>query len=79
MNQVLNTSTQSFRANAQANILQGSNGGGFHWFVGSNGAARIVPGTKSSVNRFGVYEAQVEFNGVLKNGNNGKSTCFLII
>ncbi|MFG0216774.1 EndoU domain-containing protein [Brevibacillus porteri] len=28
-----------------------------------------------SVNRFGVYEAKVEFNGVLKNGNNGKSTC----
>ncbi|WP_420535070.1 EndoU domain-containing protein [Brevibacillus formosus] len=75
-NQVLNTSTQSFRTNAQAHILQGSNGGGFHWLAGSNGTARIVPGTKSSVNRFGVYEAQVEFNGVLKSGNNGKSTFF---
>ncbi|MGF9910327.1 EndoU domain-containing protein [Brevibacillus porteri] len=74
--QVLNTSTQSFRTNAQAHILQGSNGGGFHWLAGSNGAARIVPGTKSSVNPYGVYEAQVEFNGVLKNGNNGKSTFF---
>ncbi|QRG65229.1 RHS repeat-associated core domain-containing protein [Brevibacillus choshinensis] len=75
-NNVLNTSTSSFRNGALTHIIEGANGGGFHWLPGSTGAARIVQGTKSTPNQFGVYTAQVEFNGVLKSGNGGYSTFF---
>ncbi|MFE1631340.1 EndoU domain-containing protein [Brevibacillus reuszeri] len=36
----------------------------------------MVAGTKTTANQFGVYEAQVTFNGVLKSGNGGVSTFF---
>lgn len=35
-----------------------------------------VPGTETTPNSHGVYEAQVEVNGVPKSGNNGVSSFF---
>ena len=71
----------NFNRGALEHILEGEVNAkgyatGFHYegIVGSKG--KIIPGTKKSFNQFGVYEAKVEVNGLLKTSNGGLSTFF---
>lgn len=73
--------TNNFKAGSLNHVLKGeinSKGKavGFHYegMPGSQGS--IVAGTKSTPNSFGVYEAKVQVNGILKTSNGGKSTFF---
>ncbi len=49
---------------------------GFHYegLPGSKG--KVIPGTESAQNQFGVYKAKVEVDGVAKVTNGGYSTMF---
>lgn len=57
-------------------INEGGNATGYHYDGIKDTAGRIIPGTESQVNQFGVYEAKVEVNGIKKITNNGYSTFF---
>lgn len=49
---------------------------GYHYDGLEDTVGKIIKGTESKPNKFGVYEAKVEVNGVPKLTNNGKSTFF---
>ena len=49
---------------------------GYHVDTIDGSIGKIVDGSKTAPNKYGVYEAQVEINGTLKKGNGGKSTFF---
>ncbi|MBJ8027868.1 EndoU domain-containing protein [Bacillus cereus group sp. N21] len=49
---------------------------GYHSEVIPNSPGRLMPGTESSPNQYGVYRAEIEVNGVPKTSNGGISTFF---
>nr|WP_245341819.1 EndoU domain-containing protein [Enterococcus rivorum] len=49
---------------------------GYHVDTIDGSIGKIIDGTKTAPNKYGVYEAKVEVDGVLKGGNGGKSTFF---
>lgn len=49
---------------------------GYHYDGIEDTVGKIVKGTESKPNKFGVYEAKVEVNGIPKTANGGKSTFF---
>jgi Pretoxin HINT domain len=66
--------TCPFAPGAEQHILEGSNGGGYHWDGDPNTPGEVVPGTETAPDAHGVYEAQVKVNGVqgcCKVGENG--------
>lgn len=73
--------TEYFREGALAHILEGELNArglamGFHYEGLSSKRGKVIPGTASSPNDFGVYEAEVKVQGVKKTSNGGKSTFF---
>ena len=71
--------TNNFNDGALNHILEGElnargNAVGFHYEGMPTQKGSIITGTETLPNSKGVYEATVEVNGVLKNGNGGKST-----
>ena len=79
INQLKNTF--DFNPHALEHILEGNlnkkgHAGGFHYNGMPNSKGKIIPGTKSVPNHFGVYEAEVTVNGIRKTANGGKSTFF---
>lgn len=73
--------TEHFRKGALEHILEGeinSRGKavGFHYedFPGTKG--KVIEGTESKENKYGVYTAKVEVDGVKKTSNGGKSSFF---
>ncbi len=64
--------TGNFRPSALHHIfegdLRGTNAGGFHYEGVPGAGGSIIPGTETPPNAYGVYEAQVEVNGVEKEG-----------
>lgn len=57
-------------------INKGGDATGYHYDGIKETPGRIIPGTESPVNQFGVYNAKVEVNGIKKITNNGYSTFF---
>ena len=49
---------------------------GYHTEVIKNAEGKIIPGTKSSPDKKGIYRGRVTVNGVRKRTNNGLSTFF---
>lgn len=49
---------------------------GYHTEVIKNAEGKIIPGTKSSPDKNGIYRGRVTVNGVRKRTNGGKSTFF---
>lgn len=75
--------TDIFRNGALAHILEGELNGrgqavGFHYDGLESKKGKIIEGTETSPNEFGVYEAKVEVSGVEKTSNAGRSTFFPI-
>ncbi|WP_339278867.1 EndoU domain-containing protein [Paenibacillus sp. FSL W8-1187] len=73
--------TSRFRAGALEHILDGElnrrgRGVGYHYEGMPTARGRVIPGTESPPNAHGVYQAQVEIDGVPKTGNQGMSTFF---
>ncbi len=73
--------TENFTDSAIEHIFEGQVNArgkavGYHYEGIKNTAGKIIPGTESKVNNLGVYQAQVEVNGIAKNVNNGYSSSF---
>ncbi len=73
--------TSRFRAGALEHILEGElnrrgRGVGYHYEGMPTARGRVIPGTESPPNAHGVYQAQVEIDGVPKTGKQGMSTFF---
>ena len=68
--------TEHFRDSAVEHIFEGSETGGYHYEGIEGSRGKVISGTESAPNEYGVYEAQVEIDGVIKRGNSGKSTFF---
>ncbi|MGL5870187.1 EndoU domain-containing protein [Clostridium chrysemydis] len=73
--------TENFRHGALKHILEGEinkrgKAVGFHYegFPGSKG--KVIEGTSSKPNKYGVYTAEVEVDGVKKTSNKGRSTLY---
>lgn len=70
-----------FRSGALEHILEGELNGrgqavGFHYDGLPTKKGKVITGTETEPNEYGVYEAQVEVEGVEKTSNNGKSSFF---
>lgn len=75
------TNTEIFRPGALEHILEGElnrNGDavGFHYEGLPTAKGAVVEGTRTNPNKYGVYEAEVEVEGVKKRGNRGISSFF---
>ncbi len=57
-------------------INQKGNGSGYHYDRVADTPGKIVEGTRSEEDRYGVYTAMVEVDGVPKTGNKGYSSFF---
>ncbi|MCR5230989.1 MAG: EndoU domain-containing protein [Solobacterium sp.] len=57
-------------------INQKGNGNGYHYDRVADTPGKIVEGTRSEEDRYGVYTAMVEVDGVPKTGNKGYSSFF---
>lgn len=73
--------TDNFLESAIEHIFEGQinasgNATGYHYDKIEDSAGKIVPGTKTTPNALGVYEAKVEVSGVAKSSNGGYSTFF---
>ena len=73
--------TENFRDGALEHILEGEinrNGDavGFHYEGLPTSKGTVIEGTRTDPNNFGVYEAEVEVEGIKKRGNNGISSFF---
>lgn len=73
--------TDFFRNGALEHILEGelnSRGQavGFHYNGLPTKNGKIIVGTATGPNNYGVYEAKVEVNGIAKTSNGGKSSFF---
>ncbi|WP_227995044.1 EndoU domain-containing protein [Oceanobacillus sp. CFH 90083] len=73
--------TDNFRKGSLGHIFEGElnrkgQAVGFHSESTPNSSGRVVSGTESEINKYGVYEANVEINGIPKVGNSGKSSFF---
>ncbi len=60
----------------EGNINRRGQAGGYHYECIEGTQGKTIPGTEMTLNNFGVYEAQVEVNTILKIGNGGYSTFF---
>lgn len=49
---------------------------GFHYANIKDSKSKIIPGTESTPNHFGVFKAKVKINGIVKSDDNGYSTFF---
>jgi hypothetical protein len=56
--------------------VKGNNAGGYHWEGDPNTPGTVIPGTETTPDARGVYEAQVSVNGVDKTANGGYSSFF---
>lgn len=73
--------TDNFLTSAIEHIFEGQinssgNATGYHYDGIADSAGRIIPGTKTTPNALGVYEAKVEVKGIAKASNGGYSTFF---
>lgn len=73
--------TDYFRDRALEHILEGELNArgqavGFHYDGLPSKKGKIISGTDTSLNEFGVYEAEIEVDGVRKTSNGGKSSFF---
>ncbi|MDF2909377.1 MAG: hypothetical protein K0Q56_257 [Sporolactobacillus laevolacticus] len=73
--------TDSFRTGALEHILEGELNArgkavGYHSESIEKSIGKIIKGTESTPNKFGIYKAKVEVNGVPKTSNGGTSTFF---
>lgn len=73
--------TENFKNGAIEHILEGeinSQGKavGFHYEGLKSSKGRVIEGTESKENEYGVYTAEVEVDGVKKTSNKGKSSFF---
>jgi len=72
--------TDCFKPSALKHIFEGDLKGmiavGYHYEGLPNTGGSLVPGTETVPNSYGVYEAQVRINGVLKLANGGFSSFF---
>ena len=73
--------TQNFRPSAIKHIMEGDlnqrgQAGGYHYENIPKTQGRVIPGTETTPNPFGVYSGRVEVSGVPKVANNGGSTFF---
>lgn len=73
--------TGNFRQGSLEHILEGElnvrkQAVGFHYEGMPNPKGNIILGTESTPNKFGVYTAKVEVNGIPKTSNRGMSTFF---
>ncbi len=73
--------TDNFTNSAVEHIFEGqiNNNGkavGYHYEGIEDTPGKIIPGTESAPNEFGVYTAAVEVNGIPKRTNNGRSSFF---
>lgn len=73
--------TGNFRAGALEHILEGEvnkagKATGFHYEGLPSAKGKVIPGTQSASNSFGVYKAKVQVEGKGKSDNNGESTFF---
>ncbi len=71
----------NFNRGALEHILEGEVNArgravGFHYEGMPGSKGKIIPGTKTPPNQYGVYMAEVEINGILKMSNGGKSSFF---
>ena len=57
-------------------INQKGNGSGYHYDRVADTPGKIVEGTRTEEDRYGVYTARVEVDGVPKTGNKGYSSFF---
>lgn len=74
-------STEYFRPGALKHILEGElnrrgQAVGFHYDQLPTKKGEILQGTKTAPNEFGVFEAEIEVEGVKKTSNQGKSSFF---
>jgi len=72
---------EKFKEGSLEHILEGqlNNRGkavGFHYEGMPTAKGKIIPGTESEPNEFGIYTAKVEVNGVPKTANGGMSSFF---
>lgn len=72
---------ENFKEGSLEHILEGQLNArgkavGFHYEGMPTAKGKIILGTDSAPNEFGVYTAKVEVNGVLKTANGGKSSFF---
>ncbi|MBM7601573.1 hypothetical protein JOC34_004001 [Virgibacillus halotolerans] len=75
------TDTDHFRNGALEHILEGEinrhgDAVGFHYDGLPSKQGKVIQGTETKPNEFGVYEAKIEVNGTAKTSNGGKSTLF---
>ncbi|MCX7572390.1 EndoU domain-containing protein [Tumebacillus sp. DT12] len=73
--------TQNFRPSAIKHIMEGDlnargQAGGYHYENIPNTPGKLISGTESTPDPFGVYKGRVEVNGVSKISNGGRSTFF---
>jgi len=73
--------TDNFREGALEHILEGEinrqgEAVGFHYEGLSTAKGKVVEGTRTDPDTNGVYEAEVEIDGIKKSGNKGISTFF---
>ena len=74
-------STANFKLGALEHILEGElnvrgKAVGYHYEGFPTSKGRVISGTETSPNSFGVYKAKVEVNGVTKTSNGGYSSFF---
>lgn len=75
------TNTEHFRPGALEHILEGEvnrkgDAVGFHYEGLTTAKGTVVEETRTKPNKYGVYEAEVEIDGVKKRGNRGISSFF---
>lgn len=73
--------TDYFLSSAIGHIFEGQinasgNATGYHYDGIEDSAGKIIPGTRTTPNELGIYEAKVEVKGVVKSTNGGYSTFF---
>lgn len=73
--------TGNFTSNALKHILEGEvnkagKATGYHYEGLPSAKGKVIPGTQSAPNSFGVYKAKVQVEGKAKTDNNGESTFF---
>lgn len=73
--------TENFKSGAIEHIFEGeinSQGKavGFHYEGLNSSKGKVIEGTESNENQYGVYTAEVEVEGVKKTSNKGKSSFF---
>src|SRR5699024_1082694 len=73
--------TENFRPGALKHILEGEinrkgDAVGFHYEGLPSVKGIVIEGTRTNPDKYGIYEAEVEVEGIKKRGNRGMSTFF---